>query len=325
MIVQESLLEESPRDELSIIVTTYDIKRIANLRNLIDSLAIQTFKSFELVLVIEKSRELCELMSVYTKSKGLLNTKIIFNDKQPGISGSRNIGISFSHGGIVCIVDDDVILPEKWCEGVKLAFEELDPGALTGPVIPLWADNSISWLPKELHWILGCSSWFERKTICQIRNVWGANMAFRRYALLKAGGFSSSFGGMHGKRLHGEEVDLCLRISQNKLGKIFFVPSLAVRHTIYKNRLSPRFVMRSSFDMGRTRAVLKKMYGSDSTFLEQEMKLIIKIIHAGIILPFVRVGSKPKESLNIFFLSSIVLLSACIGYVLGLTVYKNTA
>jgi GT2 family glycosyltransferase len=298
---------------LSVIVTTYDLRRERYLKRLIKSLVTQTCRAFETIFVIEKHPVLCQVIEAYAKEEGLTNIQTIFNSSTPGISASRNIGMASSTSSIISIVDDDVILPDTWVQSVVTLFNDPGIAAATGPVVPKWEEQSMSWIPPEFHWLFGCSSWFTKNVQSETRNVWGANMAFKRSVLERIGGFSSRMGGIHGKRLHGEENELSLRLKRASPGGIIFSPSMRVEHCISRQRLNIRMITRSSYDMGRTRLV----YSGNKQLLDEEMNVVRRIVENGIGKSLLTLPIRPKKSISIFSLAVIVLLFGALGYMNG--------
>ncbi len=298
---------------LSIVVTTYRITRLRYVESLITSLAGQDYTHFELIFVVEKEHALLRAIEHFANAQGLHAVKLIFNSDEPGISGSRNKGIKASEGRVVAIVDDDVILPPHWCSAIIKLFDDSSIAAATGPVMPLWEDESVSWLPPQLHWLVGCSSWSQNKSMTETRNVWGANMAFRRTAILSVSGFSAGIGGILGKRLHGEENELSLRINRRNLGRIIFAPQISLQHQIPRSRLEIPLVLRSSYDMGRTR----RLYSNHLDQLSIERSVAFSIIKDGLVLPLFRLPTKRKKVFDIMFISAVALFATGMGYVFG--------
>ena len=298
---------------LSIIVTTYDLSRSEYLKRLVDSISIQSKQTFEVIFVVENHVELLDFLNSYLKEKKVKNFRVIFNDSVQGISASRNMGVLASSSDFVSMVDDDVVLPETWVGAVLEAFENENVVAVTGPVIPHWEDQSMQWLPPEFHWLVGCSSWSHRSVFADTRNVWGANMAFRKAELVKVGGFSTEVGGVHGRRLHGEENELCLRLNSKSTGRIVFSPAMIVYHSIPRRRLGIRPIVKSSYDMGRTR----RIYSRQLSMLGDERRVITSLVKNWILLVPFKFIERPRSSFSSFCLSVIVICVAGIGFIGG--------
>lgn len=253
----------------SIIVTSYSIKRLKDIFELLDSIKAQTYPNIESIFVAERSRELFDRIQGYTVEKALPQVKVVFNDGEPGLSAARNLGIKQAKGDIIAFVDDDALLFPDWAEEMVKTYEDGSVIAVTGPILPLWEDKSMAWFPDEFDWLLGCSNFSGISERREIRSVWGANMSFKKEAFDLAGTFSASIGGIQGQRLHGEEVELSLRIKRATKRCIVYNPKVRIKHKVYKHRLTSRFVARSSYWIGYTKYMLKRLYpeGDEGKYL----------------------------------------------------------
>jgi Glycosyltransferase like family 2 len=144
----------------------------------------------------------------------------VLDGQPPGLSQARNRGTAEARSPLVGFVDDDEVVGEGW---VAAALEELGdaPGAF-GPVLspspgerPYFDPGSGRRLFSGAHtapWVVGT----------------GGNMAFRREALERAGGFDPRFGA-GGPAAAAEETDLIMRLL--KTGEtLVYSPRLAVYH-----------------------------------------------------------------------------------------------
>ena len=109
---------------------------------------------------------------------------------------------------------------------------------VTGPILPLWEQESMSWFPRELYWIFSCTYWdMAEKT--EVRNGYGTNLSFRREAFNSGERFRTSLGvkggGQRGWQEPGaEEVEFSLRV-RRKTGKhIVYNPRVRVKHKVYR-------------------------------------------------------------------------------------------
>lgn len=298
---------------LSIVVTSYEYRRLKYLSNLIASLALQDFEGFEVVFVIESDLLLLDELKNVIHNAGLRNYRILFNTDRPGISGSRNLGMSATIGDIIALVDDDVVLPCKWVSSVVRIFDDTSVLAATGPVLPDWEDGEWSWLPAEFHWLIGCSTWSQKVKSFRVRNVWGANMAFRREAVLAISGFSDQVGGMHGERVYGEENEVSIRLTQYRPGRIILAPEMEVRHRIYSDKLNLRRILSNSFDMGKSR----RIYAGNYRRLGIERAIIVSIVVQRMLLECFRLPRRRGKGWATICISTITLVSGGIGFATG--------
>jgi glycosyltransferase involved in cell wall biosynthesis len=248
---------------------------------LLDSVKNQGYPHIETIVVVERLQELLGGIKRYAAEDARYPIRVVFNFGEPGLSASRNIGISEAKGDIIAFADDDVVLTENWAEEMAKTYEDQSIIGVTGEALPLWQNGNARWLPKEFYWIIGCTAWSHCDRITDVRNVWGMNISFRRGAFDMAGGFSHDIGGLQGKRIHGEEVELSERIKKVSKKRIVYNPEVRVHHKVYKYRLMPRYIAKTSYWIGYTRQSLKRMADDTETksdILYVEHRLLRNIV-----------------------------------------------
>lgn len=300
---------------LSVIVTSYSSERLADIFDVLDSLKVQTYPDMDIVFIAEESHDLCEGVKAYAQSQAI-PVRVVFHQGPLGMSGARNLGIREAVGDIIAFIDDDAPVFPQWAASVVQTFSDDSVIAVTGPAVPKWADQEAPWLPKELYWIISCTDWANLEGPRDIRNVWGMNMAFRREAFEAAGGFSTSIGGMHGKRLHGEEVELSLRVRSRTGKRIVYNPQVRVMHKVYSRRLSLSWIAKTSYWIGFTRPLLGRLcrrYGLGKDFLATERGLLGRILRllgetvAGL-------GRRRRPALRALWVTLTALFFVALGY-----------
>jgi glycosyltransferase involved in cell wall biosynthesis len=298
---------------LSIIITSYAVNRFKDIRELFDSIKSQTIltqpktsqskdaehrrwnveHSFEVIFVADQSEELAERAACYLKRIGIPRFKIILNKGKMGVNVCRNIGIKASSGEIVGIVDDDVILFPDWAERmIKSYQDDSEVVGVTGPAVPLWEEpESMSWFPKELYFVWGCTVWdWDEKR--EIRNVGGMNCSFIKKALVQAGFYNPFLGPRSGGARLGkwfyvgaEEIDMSLRIKKITGGKIIYNPEVKVYHKVRKEDFSLNLVVKRCLHFGYTKAFINKHYKdfSSEQILQLEHKHLKYILTSSLI------------------------------------------
>jgi GT2 family glycosyltransferase len=102
-------------------------------------------------------------------------------------NAARNAGIGAAHGDPVCLVDDDVIVPEGWLAAL-VAGTRRNPAAdcLGGPIRPRLEGSA----PRtcDAHQLAGVAL-EDQRSEAEVDEVWGGNMAIRRSALESIGAF----------------------------------------------------------------------------------------------------------------------------------------
>lgn len=89
--------------KVSIIIPVYNVE--SYLKKCIDSILLQTYTNFELILIddgsTDQSYEICDEYSLNDK-----RIKVIHKINE-GVSKARNLGLSISTGDYICFVDSD--------------------------------------------------------------------------------------------------------------------------------------------------------------------------------------------------------------------------
>jgi len=273
------------RPLLSIVVTSYTEARLKDIHKLLESVKAQSYPAIETIFVAERSVALLEKVKAHASERNIPNLKVIFNDGEPGLSAARNLGIKEAKGDIIAFVDDDTVLFPDWAEEMVKAYEDDSIIGVTGPALPLWENESMSWFPEELYWIISCTAWADWKEIREVRNAWGMNMSLRREAFEKAGYFITDFGLCDSSRKGwvdppSEDVDLSIKIKQKTGKRIVYDPKVKVRHRVHKYRIGLRFIMRRSYSVGYQRRMLRRLYQAEENsrnLFEDEHRLLKRI------------------------------------------------
>ena len=117
--VGKNILSETP--EVSVIIPAYNIA--TTVFETLDSVLSQTFKSFEIVLVNDGSKDTAELEDAL---KPYFDNIVYGKQENLGASAARNLAISMSRGGLLAFLDGDDIWFPKFLESQVKALEEKD-------------------------------------------------------------------------------------------------------------------------------------------------------------------------------------------------------
>lgn len=244
---------------ISVVICAYTRDRLPVLGEAIASLRAQTLPPHEVVLVIDHNLDLLE------EARELWpHLKVVANREKQGLSGARNTGVAEAEGEIVAFLDDDAIAAPDWLRRLAATYE--DPGVLGagGTVRPRWEQGEPAWFPPEFDWVVGCTHSGMPRERSPVRNLVGANMSFRREALLEVGGFSHDLGRVGTLPVGCEETDLSIRVHQRwPRAEIVYDPEASVDHVVPPSRGTVRYFLDRCRAEGRSKAVLTRMVGSD--------------------------------------------------------------
>jgi GT2 family glycosyltransferase len=248
---------------------------------------------------------------LYTKISENKNIdKIILNDKNLGLSESRNKGIKEAKGDIIAFFDDDAVADENWLEELVKMYEEKEAIAAGGKLLPKWKKpKKPKFLPEEYYWLVGATHKGFPEKVTEVRNTFGSNLSFKADVLRELGGFRSEMGVKGKGLLQGEETELCERM-RNKFGKgVIYNPDAIVYHKVFPERLKIRFLLKRAFWQGYSKRMMKELGYS----IEEESDFVKNLI-------FNSIPERLKPSLTnllqLVFLG-ILTLAVAWGYIFG--------
>jgi glycosyltransferase involved in cell wall biosynthesis len=259
-----------------VLICAFTLERIDRIAAAIESLRAQTVPPHEILLVIDHSPELeAECRQRWP------DLEVMPNSEQQGLSGARNTGVAASSGEVVAFLDDDAAAAPDWIERLGAAYANPAVLGVGGAIYPEWEQDRPRWFPAEFDWVIGCTHSGMPKQPEAVRNLVGANMSFRREALVEAGGFRHELGRI-GKIPAGcEETDLCIRIGhRHPEGTILYDPEASVGHYVPPARGQLSYYSSRCRGEGRSKAILSALVGSDSG-LEAERTYVRRTLPLG--------------------------------------------
>ena len=251
---------------VTIILCAY--QRYEDLIEAIESLHHQTYRDFEIIVVVDGNRELYDRIL----NSGVTTDKIVLNEENLGLSESRNRGIKEAEGDVIAFFDDDAIADPGWLGELVKMYEEEGAIAAGGRLVPKWISRKPAFLPEEYYWLIGATHRGFAEGVCEVRNTFGSNISFRSDVIEALGGFKSEMGVRGRGQLQGEETEFCERMRE-KFGKgVIYNPDAIVYHKIFPERLRLRFLLRRAFWQGYSKQMMKKMgysVGEERGYLKQ--------------------------------------------------------
>lgn len=227
----------------SIIIPVYN--RPVEVRELLNSLLLQTFKDFEVLIVEDGSAIRCD--EVVKEYEGRLNVRYFFKPNS-GRSLTRNYGMERAEGEYLIFFDSDCIIPADYFQKVTDYLKETKADCFGGPDR---AHASFSLMQKAISYsmtsflttggIRGSKKGLEKFVPRTF------NMGFSREAYLKVGGFKDMF---------GEDIDLSTRI--RKAG--FSVELFPDAYVYHKRRVSLKSFYKQVYVFGMARVDLYLMH-----------------------------------------------------------------
>ena len=201
--------------------------------------------------------------------------------ERAGLSHARNLGLAASGAAWTAFLDDDAVPAPDWARRMAEAIAALPPeaAALGGRIIPKWESPLPGWWPPSLRGVLTIVEWDgvgeEGRNLPPGVAVYGANMALRTDALRGIGGFPEELGRVGNRLLSGEEVEALDRLRARGF-RVFYDGSIAVRHSIQRERLTPGWLLSRLHWQGATDALRDRRRRRAARMAGAAAKLVVQ-------------------------------------------------
>ena len=228
----------------SIIIPVYN--RPVEVQELLESLAVQDFKDFELVIVEDGSSEACE--HIIKNFAEQIDIRYFFKENTgPGLS--RNFGMDKALGDWLLFFDSDCLIPPHYLSTLDQSLQQRPLDAFGGPDN---AHESFSIIQKAINHsmtsVLTTGGIRGKKKQLDKFQPRSFNMGFTKEVYQKVGGF--------GKIHPGEDPDLSYRIMDAGF-RVGLVPEAFVYH---KRRIDFGKFYTQVYKFGVVRIILSKWH-----------------------------------------------------------------
>ena len=227
----------------SVIVPVYN--RIDEVRDLLESLAAQTCKDFEVIIVEDGSTEPCrDVADAYSAS---VDVSYHYKENE-GRSIARNYGMERAKGEYFIFFDSDCVIPPTYFATLSKALDENPLDCFGGPDA---AHDSFTDVQKAINYtmtsFLTTGGIRGGKVSLEKFTPRTFNMGFSRRVYEKVGGFSEMF---------SEDIDMStrIRLAGFSIGLIHQAP------VWHKRRVDFRKFLRQVYVFGMSRITLKLLY-----------------------------------------------------------------
>lgn len=221
----------------------------ACVREVLDHLATQTFKNFEVIVVLDEMD--------LAVARAYSNVIFLASDAV-GPAEKRNLGVAHAHGEIFAFLDDDAFPADDWLASANKVFEETGTYALGGPAVTPPNSSSLERLSGKIleSWLSGGFTTYRHKPLSRrfINDYPSVNLFVRRIEFKKVGGFCHDF-------WPGEDTKLCLDLIKLKGCDFLYDPSVVAYH--HRRALFRPFLKQIS-RYGRQRGYFSKAFPETS-------------------------------------------------------------
>jgi len=264
--------------DVSVVICTCSSERWNDLVASVESVQSQTVQPLEIVLVVDHNPEL-----VKRACEHWTDVSVVENARNRGVSNARNAGIERAKGEVVAFLDDDAVAEPQWLESMLAVYGQESVIGVGGTIEPLWNDGRPAWFPEEFAWVVGCTYTGLPDTPTAVRNVFGANMSFRRDVFGAIGGFESRLGRVGTIPIGCDETELCVRARQRwPEQSIVYDPSVRVAHRVTARRGQWSYFVSRCYSEGRSKAVVARLVGSKDA-LSSEVSYATRVLPAGVV------------------------------------------
>ncbi len=183
----------------------------------------------------------------------------LIHEKRSGKSHALNAGVMASSGEVIAFLDDDAMVERGWIAAIVSAFEHKNIDGVGGRILPEWNSSAPSWFTPAVAGFTPVHDFGNDPLAYDLpgSSPVGANMAFRRSALDKAGLFDTNLGHVGARKIGGEESDLCQRMHDLGL-KIVYWPDAAIHHCFGPEAEARNYWRKRVFTQGRAAAYYLK-------------------------------------------------------------------
>jgi GT2 family glycosyltransferase len=164
-------------------------------------------------------------------------------------------------GHILALTDDDVNVADDWLDALRAALADPAVALAGGPVMPRWQSTVPRWIRSvpdrcpRLAAPIALLDYGDRPVALGPRTLLGANLAVRRDAFIRVGGFPAHLGKTRGTLLSGEDHELCRRVQAAGL-RAMYCPDASVHHWVPANRARVGYILRWFYWSGITHAIM---------------------------------------------------------------------
>lgn len=172
-------------------------------------------------------------------------------EAKPGKSYALNAGIRAAHGDILAFMDDDVTVDPLWLRNLTASLDRDEWAGSGGRVVPQWTCPPPAWIPSENRY-LGALAMFDLGPEAGqlTESPIGTNMALKKAAFQKYGGFRTDLGPCPGSEIRGEDSEFCIRLLSAG-ERLRYEPSAVVYHPVQQHRMRKEYFLSWWFWLGR--------------------------------------------------------------------------
>lgn len=242
--------------KISAVVATYNRERF--LPDALEGLRVQTLdpREFQIIIVNNNSKDRTKEISLeFIKNNPQLNC-FYCEEFNQGLSFGRNRGVNESNAELITFIDDDAVIEKDFLLNVvNYMKDKNDVAAVGGKIFAKYLNKKPVWMSKYIQALVGHVDYGDETfEYPSGKYPFGSNMSIRTESLKAIGLFNTQLGRIGEGGLGGEEKDMFDKLKQNG-GKIFYLPSLLVYHSVDDSRLTKERMENLSYGVGASEKI----------------------------------------------------------------------
>ncbi len=305
--------------KVSVIICTYSEDMFEHFRDALESVLSQTYEDVEVVVVVDGNAPLFDRIEQHYGE--IPEVHIHCNERNVGLSESRNNALEYVTGDVVALLDDDAVADEHWISELVSVYDNRDAIAVGGKMTPLWVAGKPNFLPEEFYWLVGVTHRGFAEAGDEVRNTFGSNISFRTDVIRELGGFDPDLGRQGEKNLQAEETLLCVRMRERFGHGVIYNPDARVGHKVFEYRTRKRWLIERAFWQGYSKSVMKDLV-TDSG--EKEESVFLKRLFGSYVPERLRSLLTSPNITKGTQLVSLIALTAAVGFGYGFGEIKSS-
>jgi len=304
--------------KVSVVICTYSEDMYEHFQESLESVRNQTYDPIEVVVIVDGNEALSE--RIEAEYGHLEEVTIHCNERNLGLSGSRNRAMEFVTGDVVALIDDDAVADERWIEELVSVYDSTDAIAAGGKITPLWVAGKPVFLPEEFYWLVGVTHRGFADPWEEVRNTNGSNISFRTWVLEELGGFETEVGRQGENNLQAHETELCSRMREEYGRGVIYNPDAKVGHKVFEYRTDKRWLLDRAFWQGYSKRVMADIVSEDAT--EEEFSFLGKLLFSFVPSRLRSLLTAPSSRKLVQLVALLVLTATVgVGYLYGMVKY----
>jgi len=298
--------------KISVVVPTYSMDRYDDFCECVDSLLSQTHDDVEVVIIVDGNETVYErARSDYGDHEEVV---LYLSDEDTGPLSRANMGFIQASGDLVALTDDDAVPESDWLEQLVDTYERHDAIAVGGRIEPEWVAGKAEYIPEEFYFLIGATHRGFPDEETEVRNTFGANIAFERDIYLRLGGIKQ--GGIDPSQVQGRETEFCSRMRRAYGKGVVYNPDAVVYHKIYEYRTKPGWLLRRAFWQGYSKRAMEKLVPDSSSEESSQLKKLLFRFIPGRIAGLLTRPTETKAAQIVTLLG--LLFVTGVGYLYGI-------